>query len=101
MKSGKEEIEVKEEKKVEKPKISIQERMLDQITDLCGQWEDLIDKFIDTGKINLKSFDPEKDMKVYEGGNVIKPNHAKLIKENFSTIHEEAKESLAGTCDPT
>ena len=38
-------------------------------------------------------------MKVYEGGNVIKPNHAKLIKENFSTIHEEAKESLAGTCD--
>lgn len=99
LKSGKEEIEVKEEKKVEKPKISIQERMLDQITDLCGQWEDLIDKFIDTGKINLKSFDPEKDMKVYEGGNVIKPNHAKLIKENFSTIHEEAKESLAGTCD--
>ena len=40
-------------------------------------------------------------MKVYEGGNVIKSNHAKLIKENFSTIHEEAKESLAGTCDPT
>ena len=60
LKSGKEEIEIKEEKKVEKPKISIQERMLDQITDLCGQWEDLIDKFIDTGKINLKSFDPKK-----------------------------------------
>tara|TARA_B100002019_G_scaffold289882_1_gene306425 strand:- start:336 stop:1505 length:1170 start_codon:yes stop_codon:yes gene_type:complete len=98
--TGKEIVEEQQEKKKEaKPKISIQERMLDQITDLCGQWEDLIDKFIETGKINIKSFDPEKDMKVYDGGGVIKPNHAKLIKENFTAIHEEAKESLAGTCD--
>jgi hypothetical protein len=98
--TGKEVVEELQEKKKEtKPKISIQERMLDQITDLCGQWEDLIDKFIETGKINIKSFDPEKDMKVYDGGGVIKPNHAKLIKENFTAIHEEAKESLAGTCD--
>lgn len=98
--TGKEVVEEQQEKKKEvKPKISIQERMLDQITDLCGQWEDLIDKFIETGKINIKSFDPEKDMKVYDGGGVIKPNHAKLIKENFTAIHEEAKESLAGTCD--
>tara|TARA_B100001939_G_scaffold339266_1_gene345845 strand:- start:3606 stop:4775 length:1170 start_codon:yes stop_codon:yes gene_type:complete len=98
--TGKEVVEEQQEKKKEaKPKISIQERMLDQITDLCGQWEDLIDKFIETGKINIKSFDPEKDMKVYAGGGVIKPNHAKLIKENFTAIHEEAKESLAGTCD--
>ena len=92
-------VEEQQEKKKEKaPKISIQERMLLQITDLCGDWDDLLDKFIEEEKFNLKAFDPEKDLKVY-GGGIVKPAHAKMIKDQYETITEEAKENLAGTCD--
>ena len=90
--------EQQEKKKVTKPKMSIQERMLEQVCDLCGDWDDALDKFIDEEKINVKSFNPEKDMKVY-GGGVIKPAHAKMVKDQYTAHLEEAKESLAGTCD--
>jgi len=92
-----EKVEV-EERKPPKPKITIQQRMLQQITDLCGEWDDLLDTFIGEEKFNLKSFDPEKDMKAYQGG-AIKPNHAKLIKDQYAPVYEEAQESLAGTCE--
>lgn len=96
---GNEIVEEQQEKKKEtKPKISIQERMLEQICDLCGDWDDALDKFIDEEKINVKSFNPEKDMKIY-GGGVIKPAHAKIVKDQYTAHLEEAKESLAGTCD--
>lgn len=96
---GNEIVEEQQEKKKEtKPKMSIQERMLEQICDLCGDWDDALDKFIDEEKINVKSFNPEKDMKVY-GGGVIKPAHAKIVKDQYTAHLEEAKESLAGTCD--
>lgn len=96
---GNEIVEEQQEKKKEtKPKMSIQERMLEQICDLCGDWDDALDKFIDEEKINVKSFNPEKDMKVY-GGGVIKPAHAKMVKDQYTAHLEEAKESLAGTCD--
>lgn len=92
-------VEEQQEKKKEKaPKISIQERMLLQITDLCGDWDDILDKFIEQEKFNLKEFDPEKDLKVY-GGGIVKPAHAKMIKDQYESITEEAKENLAGTCD--
>lgn len=90
--------EQQEKKKVTKPKMSIQERMLEQVCDLCGDWDDALDKFIDEEKINVKSFNPEKDMKIY-GGGVIKPAHAKIVKDQYTAHLEEAKESLAGTCD--
>ena len=90
--------ELQEKKKDTKPKLSIQERMLEQICDLCGDWDDTLDKFIEEEKINLKSFNPEKDLKVY-GGGVIKPAHAKMVKDQYNANLEEAKESLAGTCD--
>ena len=90
--------EQQEKKKVAKPKMSIQERMLEQVCDLCGDWDDALDKFIDEEKINVKSFNPEKDMKIY-GGGVIKPAHAKIVKDQYTAHLEEAKESLAGTCD--
>ena len=48
-------VEEQQEKKKEKaPKISIQERMLMQVTDLCGDWDDLLDKYVDEG-FNLKA----------------------------------------------
>lgn len=89
--------EQKEKKKEKAPKISIQERMLMQVTDLCGDWDDLLDKYVDEG-FNLKEFDPEKDMKIF-GGGVIKPAHAKIVKGQYEMITEEAKENLAGTCE--
>ena len=96
---GKEVVEEQQEKKKDAPpKISIQERMLLQITDLCGDWDDLLDQFIEKEKFDLKKFDPEKDLKVY-GAGLIKPAHAKMIKDQYEMITEEAKENLAGTCD--
>ena len=97
--TGKNVVEEQQEKKaVAKPKISIQERMLLQITDLCGEWDDLLDQFIEKEKFDLKKFDPEKDLKTY-GAGVIKPAHAKMVKEQYEGIYEEAKENLAGTCE--
>lgn len=90
--------EQQEKKKVSAPKISIQERMLIQVTDLCGDWDDILDKSIEEGKFNIKDFNPEKDMKIF-GGGVIKPAHAKIIKDQYELITEEAKENLAGTCE--
>tara|TARA_B100001287_G_scaffold262293_1_gene252070 strand:- start:1788 stop:2951 length:1164 start_codon:yes stop_codon:yes gene_type:complete len=99
LETGKNVVEEQQEKKaVAKPKISIQERMLLQITDLCGEWDDLLDQFIEKEKFELKKFDPEKDMKVY-GGGVIKPAHAKMVKEQYEGIYAEAQENLAGTCE--
>jgi hypothetical protein len=37
-------------------------------------------------------------LKVY-GSGLIKPAHAKMIKDQYEMITEEAKENLAGTCD--
>ena len=90
--------EQQEKKKVSAPKISIQERMLIQVTDLCGDWDDILDKSIEEGKFNIKDFNPEKDMKIF-GGGVIKPAHAKIIKDQYEMITDEAKENLAGTCE--
>ena len=99
LETGKEVVEVQQEKKKEaKPKISIQERMLEQVTELCGDWDDMLDKFIEKEKFDLKKFDPEKDMKVY-GGGLIKPAHAKIVKEQYEGIYAEALENLAGTCE--
>ena len=96
---GKEVVEEQQEKKKEaKPKISIQERMLEQICDLCGDWDDLLDQFVEKEKFELKKFDPEKDLKVYRGG-IIKPAHAKIVKEQYEGIYAEALENLAGTCE--
>ena len=99
LQTGKEVVEEQQEKKKEaKPKNLFQERMLEQVTDLCGDWDDLLDQFVEKEKFELKKFDPEKDMKVY-GGGLIKPAHAKIVKEQYEGIYAEALENLAGTCE--
>ena len=90
-------IEEKQKKAEEKPKvvISIQARMKQQVQDLCGNWEGYIDQLmnLDDGNFDLKKFDPYNEMRAFDGG-VIKPNHAKIIKDDFANQMIEAQELL-------
>ena len=61
-----EEAEVKAEQKAAKPKISIQQRMQEQIDPLLGEWEGYIDDYLD-GKMSLKDFDPYNEMRAFDG----------------------------------
>ncbi len=94
IKRGREHIAQKEEKiekAIAKPKISIQDRMKEQISDLCGDIEFFLDELVDGNK-TIKEFDPYKMMIVYQPE--IKVPHAKLIKEEFARGHEEALEVI-------
>lgn len=87
-------IEKKEAKAAEaKPKISIQQRMKEQVVDLCGQWEGYVDQMMgmEDVEFDFKSFNPYHEMRAYAGG-VIKPNHAKIIKDEYAGQLAEAKE---------
>ena len=91
---GKKALEEKVEKieqKLAKPVISIQERMKDQVSDLCGNIEGFLDEMIDGAK-TIKDFDPYKMMMSYQPE--IKGPHAKIIKEEFAAQHAEALEVL-------
>ena len=85
-----EKIEKIEEKKT-KPVISIQDRMKEQVSDLCGNIEGFLDEMVDGGK-TIKEFDPFKMMQMYTPE--IKGPHAKIIKEEFAAQHAEALEVL-------
>ena len=54
------------EKKL-KPVISIQERMKQQIEELCATWEHNMDKLVD-GEFDIKTFDPYHEMIIYTEG---------------------------------
>ena len=84
-------IEKQEEKKAERPKVSIQQRMREQVTELCAQWESKLDEMIYSDSFDIKKFDPFADMRAYDGG-IVKPNHAKIIKDDFAIQHQEAQE---------
>lgn len=88
---GKKSLLEKQEKQEQKPKkvISIQERMKQQIVELCAEWEYKMDLMVD-GKFNIKDLDPYKDMLVYQPE--IKAAHAKLVKEDFEPQYLEALE---------
>lgn len=79
----------KVEAKLAKPVISIQDRMKEQIADLCAEFEYFIDQLIDGDK-TVKQFDPYKMMIGYQPE--IKGPHAKLIKEDFEPQYAEAQE---------
>jgi len=91
---GKKALEEKVEKieqKLAKPVISIQERMKEQVSDLCGNIEGFLDEMVDGSK-TIKDFDPYKMMMSYQPE--IKGPHAKIIKEEFAAQHAEALEVL-------
>jgi len=76
--------------KVVGPVISIQTRMREQVSDLCGQWDEYVDQLC-FGKFDLANFDPHTQMQLYNSG-VIKAAHAKIIKDMYTGQYEEAKE---------
>jgi len=84
-----EEKKHKIEEKKAKPVISIQDRMKEQVTALCGDFEYFLDQLVDGDK-TIKDFDPYKDMLKYTPE--IKGPHAKIIKEGFEAQHQEALE---------
>lgn len=92
-----EEAEAKAEEKAAKPKISIQQRMQEQVDPLLGEWEGYIDDYLD-GKMSLKDFDPYNEMRAFDGG-CIKPNHAKIIKESYAPQIAEAEEIIKWECE--
>ena len=70
--------------------ISIQQRMREQVSDLCSQWDDAVDQLC-FGDFNLTQFDPHSQMQVFNSG-VIKAAHAKIIKDAYQSQYEEAME---------
>lgn len=86
-------IEKQEEKKAERPKISIQQRMKEQVEALCAEWEGYVDELMCGNGFDVKKFDPYNEMRSYAGG-IVKPNHAKIIKDEYVFALEEAKELL-------
>jgi hypothetical protein len=89
-------IEKEADKKADaKPKISIQQRMRDQVENLMGEWEGYLDQLVERN-FDLKKWEPYKEMQAF-GGGVIKPNHAKIIKDDFADAYLEALEILEWT----
>ena len=95
---GKKAIQEAEAKKEEKPKRqqTIQQRMKEQVLFLLGDWEGKLDDFI-SGEQTLADFDPYKDMLVFEGG-IVKPAHAKIIRDSVDVNIVEAHEIIAWKC---
>lgn len=83
-------IEEKQEKQANKRVISIQDRMREQVSSLCGEWEAKLDTFVESKNFDIKSFDPYNQMRAHSPA--VKPAHAKIIKEMFSSEIQEAKE---------
>lgn len=82
-------IENEIEQKEEKPKaevISIQQRMLEQVIPLMSEFEEILDN------LDINKFDPYKMLLSSE---IVKPAHAKIIKDQYASMLEEAKEVVA------
>jgi hypothetical protein len=77
----------------DKPTVNIQERMVEQLDPILCSFEAYVDDWLD-GK-SIKEFDPYKEMMSYEPK--IKSAHAKIIRDKFKSLYEEAKEVVAGT----
>ena len=86
-------IAEKEEKVANKRVISIQDRMKEQVSSLCGEWENKLDTFVDAEEFNIKQFDPYNDIRAHSPA--IKPAHAKIIKDMFADEYAEAQELVA------
>lgn len=83
---------IEDDKEKDKPVISIQDRMRDQVRNFIGKWDGEID-LLQAGTMRLEKFDPHHDMKLSE---TIKPAHAKIIRDIYQKDHEEAQALVAG-----
>jgi hypothetical protein len=79
--------EAEEASKPKAPVISIQQRMRDQVSDLCGNWDAMLDEII-TGALTTRKFDPYVDIK--KNDIEIKPAHAKIIKDIYQADYDES-----------
>lgn len=70
------------------PVVSIQQRMREQVAELLGEYEGILDDIL-AGNTDPKSFNPYKQMQSYQPA--IKPAHAKIIKDTYATEYEEAQ----------
>jgi len=77
-------------KKVTAPVVSIQTRMKEQVLGLCAQWDEYIDQLC-FATFDLANFDPYIQMQTYNNG-VVKAGHAKIIRDMFEDLYNEAKE---------
>jgi hypothetical protein len=73
--------------------ISIQQRMREQVSDLCAEFDQLVDELC-VNNLAVNDFNPHTMMKVYRAG-IIKPAHAKIIREMYEGQYSEAKEIVA------
>ena len=76
-----------EEAKPKAPVVSIQQRMRDQVSDLCAHWDGFLDEIV-AGTLTTKKFDPYVDIK--RNDVEIKPAHAKIIKDIYLSDYDEA-----------
>lgn len=88
--------QAKKEIMANKKTYTIQERMSEQVSPLCGEWEGQMDNFVEKEYFDLEQFDPFNDMRAYTPA--IKPAHAKIIKESFQGQYEEAIEVKEWKC---
>lgn len=68
--------------------VNIQQRMWEQLIDLCGNWDQTLDLVV-SGETTVASFEPYRDMQTYREG-MVKPAHAKMIREKYQFDHAEA-----------
>lgn len=76
------------------PVMSIQDRMREQVNDLCGKWDESIDQLCFGNEFDLSKFDPHSQMQTHNSG-VIKAAHAKIIKDMYWNQYLEAQEVVA------
>jgi len=88
---GKTKVQVEEKEKEPTNVISIQDRMASQITPLLESFEGFIDDWLD-GVAKEKDFDPYREMQSFEPQ--IKPAHAKLILDHFTSMIAESNDVL-------
>jgi hypothetical protein len=68
--------------------VNIQERMWEQLIELCGAWDETLDLVVN-GDVAIGTFDPYTDMRTYREG-MVKPAHAKMIKDEYQFEYDEA-----------
>ena len=79
-----------EDSKPKAPVISIQQRMRDQVVDLVSECEHYLDIMVDGDMEVGDKFDPYNNMLSYD--TEIKPAHAKIIRDQFVPMRDEAQE---------